>query len=131
PPHHCPPVPRLLALCSYRLCRLSGTFRPGACLLGKLMNVVQFQVYSVHAQGCYGKKVIEFSLVLGLDPARHPLRRGEMGKEGFRGVAMRQCLNKTMPLIHPVVPTTALTLFLSMHTGNREVTHLTPPQRLS
>ena len=49
-----------------------------------------------------------------------------MGKEGFRGVAIRNCLNKTVPLAHPVVAATALTLFLPMHTGDREVTPRTP-----
>ena len=54
-----------------------------------------------------------------------------MGKEGFRSVAIRNCLNETMPLVHPIVPTTTLTLFLPMHTGDREVTHLTPAERTS
>src|SRR5205807_94978 len=59
------------------------------------------------------------------------LRGGEMLKKGFRGVALRQCLNKTVPLIHPVVAATATTLFLPMHTDDREVTHLTPAERTS
>jgi hypothetical protein len=53
---------------------------------------------------------------------------GEGRKEGFKGVTMRQCLNTTMPLIHPVVPTATLTLFLPMYTGNREITPRTPAQ---
>jgi hypothetical protein len=49
-----------------------------------------------------------------------------MLKKGFRGVAMRKCLNKAVPLVHPVVAATSTTLFLPMHTDDREVTHLTP-----
>jgi len=51
-----------------------------------------------------------------------------MGKEGFGSFAVRNLLNKTMPLIHPVVPMATLTLFLPMHTGNREITSRTPAQ---
>src|SRR5215510_715929 len=71
------------------------------------------------------------SFVPVLFPARPPLRGGKMGKEGFRGVPVRQCLDKTMPLIHPVGAATTLTLFVSMHTANSQVTRLIPPQRPS
>src|SRR5437764_5740977 len=54
-----------------------------------------------------------------------------MGKERFRSVAIRQCLNKTMPLIHPVVAVALTTFFVSMHTRDREVTRLMPIQRTS
>src|SRR5262249_4476442 len=64
-------------------------------------------------------------------PARHILRGGELCKEGFRSVAIRNRLNETMPLVHPVVPATALTFFLAMHTGDREITPLTPAQSTS
>jgi hypothetical protein len=53
---------------------------------------------------------------------------GEMVKEDFRGVALRQCLNETMPLIHPIAAATALTLFVAMHIDDKEVTPLTPAQ---
>jgi len=49
-----------------------------------------------------------------------------MVKEDFRGVALRQCLNETMPLIHPIAAATALTLFVAMHIDDKEVTPLTP-----
>ena len=54
-----------------------------------------------------------------------------MGKEGFRRVALRNGLNKTMPLIHPVVSMALATLFLSMHTDDGEITRLTPAQGTS
>src|SRR5262245_43088971 len=56
---------------------------------------------------------------------RH-LRGGESGKEGFRRVPICNCLNKAMPLIHPVIATTSAALFLPMHTDYEEVTRLTP-----
>jgi hypothetical protein len=49
-----------------------------------------------------------------------------MGKKSFRGVAIRQCLNKTMPLVHPVIAATTMTLFVPMRTDNQEITRLTP-----
>src|SRR5206468_12231623 len=64
-------------------------------------------------------------------PARYRRRRGEMGKESFRGVAIRQCLNKTMPLIQPVGAAITLPLFLLMSTDEREVTPRTPAERTS
>src|SRR5262249_44909414 len=54
-----------------------------------------------------------------------------MCKEGFRSVPIRNGLNETMPLIHPVVPTTAMTFFFAMYTANSKVTRLTPAERLS
>ena len=63
-----------------------------------------------------------------LCPMSLAISGGEMVKEDFRGVALRQCLNETMPLIHPIAAATALTLFLPMHTGDREITPLTPAQ---
>src|SRR5215510_9323165 len=64
-------------------------------------------------------------------PARPRLRGGEMGKEGVRGVPVRQCLNETMPLVHPVIAVALTTCFMSMHTGDREVTRLLPTQGTS
>jgi hypothetical protein len=128
-PYQRPHVPSLLALLSCRLCGLPGDVRVGACLLCRRVYVVQFLLYFVHPLRCSVKIRIESSLVPALLPVRPPLQRGEMGKEGFRGVAVRKRLNKTMPLIHPVVPTIALTLFLPMHTDEREVIYLTPAER--
>jgi len=54
-----------------------------------------------------------------------------MGKERFRSVAIRKCLNKTMPLIHPVGAAKALTFFFAMPTANRQVTRLTPAEGTS
>jgi hypothetical protein len=58
-------------------------------------------------------------------------RGGEPCKEGFWSVPVRQCLNKTMPLIHPVVATRLLPLVLPMPTEDREITPLTPSQGTS
>ena len=55
-------------------------------------------------------------------------RQRHARKEGVQGVALRQCLHTTMPLIHPVGAATALTLFVAMHTDDREITHLIPAQ---
>jgi hypothetical protein len=54
-----------------------------------------------------------------------------MLKKGFRGVVIRKCLNKAVPLIHPVVAVTLATLFVPVDTGDRKVTRLTPAQRTS
>src|SRR5215831_12145886 len=62
--------------------------------------------YAFAAQG------VPCNLGLVLCPARPPLRRGELGKEGFRGVPIRQCLNETMPLAHPVVAVALTTCFV-------------------
>jgi hypothetical protein len=52
------------------------------------------------------------------------LRGGETRKEGFRGVAIRNCLNKTMPLIHPIMPSIPLPLFRLMDIEQSKVTFL-------
>ena len=70
-------------------------------------------------------------LLLVLVPARHRLRRGEMGKKGCRRVPIRQCLNKTEPLKYRVVPSITLTLFLPVHADKSEVTRFIPPQSTS
>ena len=54
-----------------------------------------------------------------------------MCKEGFGSFAVRNLLNKTMPLIHPVVTVALATLFVPMYTGDREVTRLTPDESAS
>jgi hypothetical protein len=54
-----------------------------------------------------------------------------MLKKGFRGVAMRKCLIKVVPLIHPVVAAISTTLFLPMHLDDREITHLAPAKGTS
>ena len=54
-----------------------------------------------------------------------------MLKKGFRRVPVRQCLNKAVPLKHPVVAAKALIFFFPMDTEDREITRLTPPQSTS
>ena len=54
-----------------------------------------------------------------------------MGKEGFGSFAVRNLLNKTMPLIHPIVALASAILFVPMHTYDEEVTRLTPSEATS
>src|SRR5215510_1899872 len=54
-----------------------------------------------------------------------------MRKEGVRGLPVCNRLDETMPLIHPVVAATTLTLFVAMYTANRQVTPFTPVQSTS
>src|SRR5262249_23761582 len=59
------------------------------------------------------------------------LRRGETCKEGFGGFTVRNLLNKTMPLIHPIVAATTLTLFFPTDTRDGEITRFMPSQGTS
>jgi hypothetical protein len=61
-------------------------------------------------------------------PIPREFRGGEMRKEAFRGVPLRNGLNKTMPLIHPIGAVTAATLFMPVHTRDRELTRVLPAQ---
>ena len=51
-----------------------------------------------------------------------------MGKEDFRGLPVRNGLNKTVPLIHPIGAVAAATLFVPMHTREGEITCVLPSQ---
>ena len=51
-----------------------------------------------------------------------------MDKEDFRGVPVRNGLNKTMPLVHPIGAVAAATLCMPLLTGDREITCVLPSQ---
>src|SRR2546429_407608 len=74
---------------------VSGTCRFFAYMLGILAHFFCNQHEACSVQVCLAR------LVLVLVPARQRRRGGEMGKEGFRGVAICNCLNKSMPLRYP------------------------------
>ena len=57
-----------------------------------------------------------------------PVRVGKAGKEGVRGVPIGNVLDKTMPLVHPVVAVTAVALCVPMHTGDGQLTGLLPAE---
>jgi hypothetical protein len=62
----------------------------------------------------------------------HSGSRGrKTGKKAFRGFAVRNRLNKTMPLIHPVLAAIAMTFFFAVYTANSKVTRLTPAKSTS
>ena len=53
---------------------------------------------------------------------------GQAGKEGVGGVPLRNRLDKTMPLVHPVIAVTSAALFVPMHTGDGQLTRLLPSE---
>ena len=59
------------------------------------------------------------------------VRVGEAGKEGVGGLPLGNMLDKTMPLVHPVVAMTAAARFVPMRTGDGQITSFLPAEGAS
>jgi hypothetical protein len=75
----------------------------------------------------WGKAGKDAGRVAFIDSQRQ--RQGGVGwREGVGGLPIRNMLDKTMPLVHPVIAMTAAALFVPMRTGDDQITGLLPAE---